>query len=146
MKIHVLVQSVVLMPSAELPIIRLLAHVLMDLWVMHSFTVYQLQIRLQNHVEPIRVDPITSAMYMEIMLLYVILVLDQIHSTIHNVAQNVYTIQIVHSIRRACINNVWTHVKDPVVSIELLIYHLNAKSLPFSFALSSTIMVNGDAY
>lgn len=102
----VLVQFVVLMLSVVFPIIALRAHALMDTWVMHLFIVYRSRIQPQNLVIQILVDLRMSAMCMEIMLLYVILALDPVRTTIHNVVQNVYLTQIVHSIKHVYVINV----------------------------------------
>lgn len=115
-----LVQYVVLMLSVAFPIIRLRAHVSMDTWVMLSFTVYQSRIQPQNRAIQTLVELITFAMYMETMLRYVILVLDQIRIIIHNVAQNVCPTRIVHSTRPVYVTNVKIHVRV-FVEVSLMI-------------------------
>lgn len=112
------------MLSVASPITRQHVRVLVDIWVMLSSTVYQSQIQRQNRVIQTPVELIMCAMCMETMLLYVIHVLDQIHTIIRNVVLNVYPTQIVRSIKPASETNVKIRVLEFVeVSFVLAFFH-----------------------
>lgn len=105
-------------------IIRQIVIVVMVLWVMHSFIVYQyhryeIQLYIKIHVYHRHVCRVVFVMYME-MLRFVICVQMKMDTIIQDVDQNVYQIVIVNLVELVLINVVWIHAPEHVAKMQFV--------------------------